>query len=165
MYNYHNSGHYPSSCILFKTQLNSVGLSVPHRNTLRLRYEPNRLMLSIGLWRWYINVTITILDIVHRPVFYSKYNSTLLVCPYLTGNTLRLRHEPNRLMLSIGLWRWYIKVTIAILDIIHRRVFYLRRNDTETGICLCLQAEPTQLDPINGTIYMHIYIYIYISKK
>jgi hypothetical protein len=30
-YNYHNSGHYPSSCLLFKTQLNSVGLSVLHR--------------------------------------------------------------------------------------------------------------------------------------
>jgi peptidoglycan/LPS O-acetylase OafA/YrhL len=30
-YNYHNSGHYPSSCLLFKTQLNSTGLSVPHR--------------------------------------------------------------------------------------------------------------------------------------
>jgi hypothetical protein len=30
-YNYHNSGHYPSSCVLFKTQLNSVSLSIPHR--------------------------------------------------------------------------------------------------------------------------------------
>jgi hypothetical protein len=29
-------------------------------------------MLSIGLWRWYINIIITILDIVHRPVFYLK---------------------------------------------------------------------------------------------
>jgi hypothetical protein len=29
--------------LLFKTQLNSVG------NRLRLRYKPNRLMLSIGL--------------------------------------------------------------------------------------------------------------------
>jgi hypothetical protein len=28
---YHNSGHYPSSCPLFKTQLNSICLSVPHR--------------------------------------------------------------------------------------------------------------------------------------
>jgi hypothetical protein len=27
-------------------------------------------MLSIGLWQWYINITITILDIIHRPVFY-----------------------------------------------------------------------------------------------
>jgi hypothetical protein len=30
-YNYHNSGHYPSSCLLFKTQINSIGLPVPHR--------------------------------------------------------------------------------------------------------------------------------------
>jgi hypothetical protein len=30
-YNYHNSRHYPLSCLLFKTQLNSIGLSVPHR--------------------------------------------------------------------------------------------------------------------------------------
>jgi hypothetical protein len=50
-YNYHNSGHYPSHCLLFKTKL----------------------------------------------------NLTLSVCPYLTGNTLRLRHEPNSLMPSIAL--------------------------------------------------------------
>jgi hypothetical protein len=31
IYNYHNSEHYPSSCLLFKTQRNSIGLSVPHR--------------------------------------------------------------------------------------------------------------------------------------
>jgi hypothetical protein len=30
-YNYHNSGHYPPSCLLFKTQLYSIGFSVPHR--------------------------------------------------------------------------------------------------------------------------------------
>jgi hypothetical protein len=30
-------------------------------------------MLSIGLWRWYINITITILDIIHRIVFYLKH--------------------------------------------------------------------------------------------
>jgi hypothetical protein len=29
-------------------------------------------MQSIGLWRWYINITVTILDIIHRPVFYLK---------------------------------------------------------------------------------------------
>jgi hypothetical protein len=49
------------------------------QETLRLRYEPNRLMLrvSIGLWRWYINVTITILDIIHYSVFYLKLDSNL----------------------------------------------------------------------------------------
>jgi hypothetical protein len=31
-YNCHNNGHYPSSCLLFKTQLDSIGLSEPHRN-------------------------------------------------------------------------------------------------------------------------------------
>jgi hypothetical protein len=30
-YNFHNSGHYPSSCPLFKIQLNSIGFSLPHR--------------------------------------------------------------------------------------------------------------------------------------
>jgi hypothetical protein len=89
-------------------------------NTLRLRYEPNRLMLSIGLWQWYTNTTITVLHIIHRPVYYLKLNPTLSICLYLTRNTLRLRYEPNRLMLSIGLWRWYINTTITILDIIHR---------------------------------------------
>jgi hypothetical protein len=48
VYYYHNFGHCPPSCLLFKIQLKSPGLSIPHSNTLRLRYEPNRLMLSIG---------------------------------------------------------------------------------------------------------------------
>jgi hypothetical protein len=39
-----------------------------------LPYEPNRLMLSIGLWPWYINVTVSILDIIHRPLFYFKHD-------------------------------------------------------------------------------------------
>jgi hypothetical protein len=64
----------------------------------------------------YINITITILDIIHRPAFYLKLNSTLWGCPYFTGNTLRLHYVPNRLMLSIGLLRWYINITITILD-------------------------------------------------
>jgi hypothetical protein len=73
-YDYHNSGHYPSSCLLFKTQLNSTLYVWPYltRNTLRLHYEPNRSVLSIGLWRWYNNITITILYIIHRPVFLFK---------------------------------------------------------------------------------------------
>jgi hypothetical protein len=29
-----------------------------------------------GGWRCYINITITVLDIIHRPVFYLKLNST-----------------------------------------------------------------------------------------
>jgi hypothetical protein len=86
-------------------------------------FEPNRLMLSIGLWRWYINVIITILDIIHRPVFYLKLDSAVWVCPYLKGNTLRLSHGPNRLMLSICLWRWYTSRsnTVLLAGVIEQR--------------------------------------------
>jgi hypothetical protein len=115
-------------------KLNSTLLVCPYLtgNSLHLQYEHNRLMIYIGLWRCYINITITILDIIHRPAFYLELNSTLLVCPYLTGNSLRLRYEPNRLILSIGLWRWHINTTITILDIIHRPVFYLK-HISKTG--------------------------------
>jgi hypothetical protein len=34
-YNYHNSGQYTLSCLLFKTRLNSIGLSVPHRKHIK----------------------------------------------------------------------------------------------------------------------------------
>jgi hypothetical protein len=49
-HNHHNSGQYLSSCLLFKTNLNSIGLSVRHRKHITsLLREPNRLMLSMGL--------------------------------------------------------------------------------------------------------------------
>jgi hypothetical protein len=37
-------------------------------------------MLSIGLWRWYINITVTILDFIHRPVFYLKQDVSETWC-------------------------------------------------------------------------------------
>jgi hypothetical protein len=75
------------------------------RRTQRSKYSiwKIRKITPIGLWQQYINITVTIVDIIHRPVFYLKLNSTLQVCPYLTGNTLGLRYESNRLMLSVGL--------------------------------------------------------------
>jgi hypothetical protein len=91
-------------------------------NTLRLRYGPERIMLYIGLSRQYINKIITILDIIHRPVFYLKLSS--YVCSYLTGNTVRLRYGPNRLMLSMVCDGWNINITVRILDIIHCPVFF-----------------------------------------
>jgi hypothetical protein len=103
---------------------------------------------SLGHYRCF-NITITILHIIHRPVFYLKLNSTLYVCSHLTGITLRLHYEPNRLILSVGLWRRYINITITILDIIDRPAFYLKHNVSETGFCLRLQVKPTQLGPID----------------
>jgi hypothetical protein len=51
-------------------------------------------------------------------------------------------------MLSAGLWRWYINITVTNLDIIHRPAFYLKHDVSETGFCLRLPVEPTQLDPV-----------------
>jgi hypothetical protein len=115
-------------------------------------------MLSIGLWRWYINITITILDIIHHPVFYLKLNSTLWVCLYIIGNTLCLRYGPNRFIQSIGLWRRYINITITILDIIHRPVLLFRTRDFGDWI----------LSPAGGTYLssvrlLHIF-YLYLCK-
>jgi hypothetical protein len=62
-------------------------------NALRLRYGPNRLMLSIGLWRWYINITVTILDIIHCSVFYLKLNSISLSVPHRKHITSPLRAQ------------------------------------------------------------------------
>jgi hypothetical protein len=41
-------------------------------------------------------------------------------------------------------------ITVAVLVIIHRPVFYLKRDFSETGFCLRLQVESTHLDPIDG---------------
>jgi hypothetical protein len=60
--------HCPDS--LSKTQLNSLGLSVPHRKHIA---PPLRAQQVNGICRFVtmvINITITILDIIYHPVFY-----------------------------------------------------------------------------------------------
>jgi hypothetical protein len=37
-------------------------------------------------------------------------------------------------------------ITITIMNIIHRPVFYLKHDVSETRFCHCLQVEPTQMD-------------------
>jgi hypothetical protein len=103
---------------------------------------------SVGLWVQYINITIKILDIIHRPVFYLKLNSSLSV-PHRKHITSPLR--ANRLMLSIGLWRCYINITITILDVIHRPGSYLIHDVPEARFCLRPQVEPTHVGPIGRT--------------
>jgi hypothetical protein len=75
---------------VFYLKFNSTLYVCPHLtgNTWRLRYESNRLMLSIALWWWYINVTITILDNIHHPVFYLKHNvSAWILSPFSDGTS------------------------------------------------------------------------------
>jgi hypothetical protein len=50
-------------------------------------------------------------------------------------------------------------MTISILDIIHRTVFYLKHDVSETAFCLRIQVEPTQLGqaspPEDGNILQY----------
>jgi hypothetical protein len=53
-------------------------------------------MLSIGLWRWYSNIIISVLDIIRRPVFYLKHqvsNTEFCLC---------LQVEPTEMGLLSG---------------------------------------------------------------
>jgi hypothetical protein len=53
-------------------------------------------------------------------------------------------------------------------NIIHRPVIYLKRNVSETGFCLRLQAKPTQLGPIDrASLYLQASIqtqWVYIAS-
>jgi hypothetical protein len=67
---------YINMIILFKTQLNYIGLSVPHRKRITPALQAQQInAIYIGLWRWYINITIRIVDIFQLTVFYLKQRS------------------------------------------------------------------------------------------
>jgi hypothetical protein len=59
--------------------------------------------------------------------------------------SLTLFCDPNRLMRSVGLWRWYINRNVTVLYVIHRNVFYLKHSVLETAFSLRLQVGPAQL--------------------
>jgi hypothetical protein len=58
-------------------------------------------------------------------------------------------------MLSIGLWLWYINITIITLDIFHRPVFYLKHDVLDNWFSLRLQVEPTQVGPVEEARHCH----------
>jgi hypothetical protein len=64
-----------------------------------------------------------------------------------------VNHLHQNLSLShfyqITVSKLYPIITITVLGIIHRPIFYLKHDISETEFCLCLQVEPTQLGPIN----------------
>jgi hypothetical protein len=57
-----------------------------------------------------------------------------------------LRTSSQNLVLSVAIVTMHtacFNIAITIVDIIHRPVFYLKYNVSETGFCLRIQAEPT----------------------
>jgi hypothetical protein len=65
--NYHNSGQYPSSCLLFKTRW-IVFVPLSKDVTFPLRAQQVN-----DIYRFVTNITITIIDSANRPVFYLKH--------------------------------------------------------------------------------------------
>jgi hypothetical protein len=47
------------------------------------------------------------------------------------------------------IWLRYINITVTILDIIHRPVFYLKHSVSEIGFWLRFQVEPSYFGPID----------------
>jgi hypothetical protein len=70
----------------------------------------------------------------------------LMIVPHMKVMELRIKLQvtfphPHLLkMINIRLI-----VTTTVLGIIQHPVFYLKHNVSETGFCVCLQVEPTQL--------------------
>jgi hypothetical protein len=54
---------------------------------------------SKGLWRWHSNLDVTVLDIIHRPLFYLKHSI------WEIGSCLRLQLQPTRMAYSLSLER------------------------------------------------------------
>jgi hypothetical protein len=89
----------------------------------------------IGVFYSYLGRVTHFLDGGELTSFYQIFAS-LVQAVYLTFSSLAL-------IRSIGLWFWYMNITITILDIIHHWVFYLKHNVSEIGPCPCLQVGST----------------------
>jgi hypothetical protein len=100
---------------------NSVFWDVtPYR--ARLRYGPKRLMRSIDLRRWYININIAVLDIIHLPVFYlnrtlseTEFYYCLQVEPTQLGTAdkVTLSLSPDRTIDKVQHCDCYISITLS----------------------------------------------------
>jgi hypothetical protein len=90
---------------------------------------------SIGLWRWYINITTTILDIIHRLIFYLNHTvdnvltSQEIIYIYATSQTV-----------YCDLWVSDYCIN-TIMDNVHHLVFCWDRNVSEIKFCLRLRVE------------------------
>jgi hypothetical protein len=138
-------------------------------------------MLSIGLWRRYINITITIMDIIHHLALQSESESLynwrsvsqyVLVSSPVWDFWPEFQTQLNSVGLSVPhrehitspLWTQqvnaiyrFVNIIITILDIIHCPAFYLEHDISETGLCLRLQVDPTQLcSQDRGSLYLRI---------
>jgi hypothetical protein len=80
----------------------------------------------------------------------------LCLLGYCLDTELRKRY-PGSDLVTCGSIPWKaptiltktLSITLKILEIIHRPVFYLKLDVMETGFCLRIQVEPVQMGPVN----------------
>jgi hypothetical protein len=111
-------------------------------------------MLSIGLWRWYINIAINILDIIHRPIFYLKYDvseagfclriqvETTQLGPTNRG-TLCLHVIPVGPNWVVSTWRWRQNPVSEMSALYKRRWIISRILIVMNGNCLTTVEDST----------------------
>jgi hypothetical protein len=63
--------------VFYLKQLNSVDLPVSHMKHITSPLQAQQVNVICRLWRWCINITMVILHIIHRRVFYLKLISSL----------------------------------------------------------------------------------------
>jgi hypothetical protein len=90
-------------------------------------------------WQLYSHTKIGVYFLI--PFIYPWY----IGCPYLTGNTCTSPIQAQQVNVICRFWRWYINITISILDIIHRPAFYFKLNST-----------PQDSSYLTGNIYMSL---------
>jgi hypothetical protein len=118
--------------------------------------QPKRLMRSIGLWRWYINITITTLDIIHRPVFYlEQWFGHCILSPFSGGTYSFGLHifGPNS--------KYQLKAETESCPAKH---CVLNRRKTMDNILNCDSLINNYWCPISRYDTIYIYIYIYINS-
>jgi hypothetical protein len=76
------------------------------------------------------NITVTILDIIHRPVFFYLKLTQLywFVLPRKKHITSPLRAQQVNTIYCIGLSRCHVNISITILGIIHCPAFCLKHG-------------------------------------
>jgi hypothetical protein len=107
-------------------------------------------MRSIGLWRRYINITVTVLNIIHSPAFYLK--QWIMFVYHRKHITSPRRAQPVN-----AIYRFMTTdtiITIAILDTVYRLVLCLKWNFSETASIFRLTLRRWRLDRSIGSFWV-----------
>jgi hypothetical protein len=125
-------------CIVWSCSVQYLRFLAAVTNFRLLRGGGRRPRTWVASRRWPIPPSFSRYELLNDTSFHSQYPYTdLKVYTYLTGNTLRLCYESNRLMLPIDLWRWYINITITILDTQSQSQSYFTTDGQSVSMSWC----------------------------